>query len=62
MTVHLSYNNMIIQCINRTWGIDFWDETLLTTSITSKYSRNKQKLIIVAKCTFCDICTYLIYL
>ncbi len=35
MTVHLSYNNMIIQCINRIWGIDFWDETQ-TTSITSK--------------------------
>ncbi len=36
MTVHLSYNIMIIQCINRTWGIDFWDETLFTTSISSK--------------------------
>ena len=36
MTVHLSYNNMIIQCINITWDIDFWDDTLFTTSITSK--------------------------
>ncbi len=36
MTVHLSYNNMIIQCLIRTWGINFWNDTLLTTSITSK--------------------------
>ena len=36
MTVHLSYNNKIIQCINRTWEIDFWEDTLPTTSITSK--------------------------
>ncbi len=36
MKVHLLYNNMIIQCINDTWGIDFWDDTLPITSTTSK--------------------------
>ncbi len=37
MTTHLSYNNKIIQCINKTWGIDFWYDTLPTTSTTSKW-------------------------
>ncbi len=36
MTAHLSYNNKIIQCIDRTWGINFSDETLYSTSTTSK--------------------------
>ncbi len=36
MTVHLLYINTVIQCINITWGIDFWDDTLPTTSVTSK--------------------------
>ncbi len=37
MTAHLSYNNKIIQCIDRTWGIiNFSDETLYSISTTSK--------------------------
>ncbi len=36
MTAHLLYNNKIIQCIDRTWGINFSDETLYSTSTTSK--------------------------
>ncbi len=36
MTVHLSHNNTIIQCGNNSWEVDFWNDTLGTTSITSK--------------------------
>ncbi len=36
MTVHLSHNYTIIQCGNNSWEIDFWNDTLATTSITSK--------------------------
>ncbi len=35
MTVHLSHNT-IIQCANNSWEMKFWNQTLATTSITSK--------------------------
>ncbi len=36
MTVHLSHNSTTIQCANNSWEVDFWNDTLATTSTTSK--------------------------
>ncbi len=36
MTVHLSHDNTIVQCENNSWEIVFWNDTLATTSTTSK--------------------------